>query len=299
MLDHLTDAVVRHTPHGWSVTDVPRLRLIAADGPGVPVDLVYEPMICFVTSGSKRVDFGARHVLAGSGQMMFNALAVPVLASFRETPYRAAILHLDPEPLAALLLELDSAESRSPATIAPADGQMTCAMPPQVVDAVTRWVQLLDTPEDIPILAHRAETEILYRLLRGPLGPSLRGFVASNSAQTRIRTAADWICTHYDQPLRVDAIAAVAHMSVPTLHRQFRAATGMSPIAFQKQLRLQHARRLLLNDGANAAQVARAVGYSTPNQFNREYRRSYGSPPLQDALRLRRQWNTAEPSTNA
>ncbi|WP_207931229.1 AraC family transcriptional regulator [Streptomyces sp. 8K308] len=160
-------------------------------------------------------------------------------------------------------------------------------MPPELVDAVTRWVRLLDDPRDIGPLAPGIEAEILYRLLRGPIGPTLRQWAVPDSAVARVRAAARWILAHYAEPLTVDAIAAVAHMSPATPHRHFKAATGMSPLRFQKRLRLQEARRLLLAGDTTATEAARRVGYLSPTQFNREYRGVYGLPPGRDAARVR------------
>jgi AraC-like DNA-binding protein len=139
--------------------------------------------------------------------------------------------------------------------------------------------------------AHRRpagiESEILYRLLRSPLGPALRHWSLADSAAARIRTVARWICEHYAEPLGIDEIAEMARMSPATLHRHFKAATGMSPMKFQKHLRLQEARRRLFAGDVTAAQVAQAVGYVSATQFNREYRSAYGLPPGQDAAGLR------------
>jgi AraC-like DNA-binding protein len=163
---------------------------------------------------------------------------------------------------------------------------MVAPMPAPLIQAVTRWARLLDTPGDIPALAARTEAEIVYRLLHGPLAPGLRQFAVTDSAHGRIRAAAGWIRAHYSEPVRIDHLAAIAHVSAATLHRQFKEATGMSPIRFQKQVRLEEARRLLVT-GTTAAEVAHAVGYASPTQFNREYRRTYGQPPAQDAAHLR------------
>ncbi|MFD5537291.1 helix-turn-helix domain-containing protein [Streptomyces sp. NPDC127079] len=128
-------------------------------------------------------------------------------------------------------------------------------------------------------LAGRIESEILYRLLRGPLGPVLRQWSPADTATTRVREVARWICARYTEPLSIDAIAAAAHMSRASLHRHFKAATGMSPLKYQKNLRLQEARRRLVAGDTTAAQIAQAVGYVSATQFNREYRSAYGLPP--------------------
>ena len=284
MLDQLAAAIDRHRAGLWSESSVPRLSLVAVDERIGPTDLLYEPMICFIADGAKRTVAGERSWGTKPGEMFLNSLELPVTAVFEKMPYRAAVMRLDGQVLADLLLELDEAGPRVP----PADrGQVTAPMAPELVDAVTRWVRLLDTPDDIHPLAPRIESEILYRLLRSPLGPVLRQWSLADSATARVRAAARWICAHYTEPLAIDAIAAVAHMSPATLHRHFKAATGMSPLKFQKHLRLQEARRRLVAGDTTAAQVAEAVGYVSATQFNREYRRAYGLPPGQDTARLR------------
>jgi AraC-like DNA-binding protein len=284
MLDELTAAVARHSPGPWATTAMPRLTLVAVDDTMPAMDVLYDPMICFIGSGAKRTTAGDRSWVAGAGQMMLVSLEMPVTIGFERVPYRSAVLHLDGATLAGLLLEL---EEEQPAALADPGGQTTATMTPELVQAVTRWVRLLDTPADIRALGPRTEAEILYRLLRSPLGPILRQFTVADSGLARVRAAAGWIRAHYNEPLRIESIAAVATMSVATLHRQFKAATGMSPITFQKNLRLQEARRLLIAGDVTATHVAGAVGYASATQFSREYRRTYGLPPAQDAARLR------------
>ncbi|NGO12333.1 AraC family transcriptional regulator [Streptomyces sp. HC44] len=288
MLDELAAAIARHGDDWWSDTAVPRLRLVRLDEPITPIDLLYEPMICFIVHGSKSSVAGDRSWTTGSGEMLFNSLVLPVTSTFERLPYRSAVLRIDGTMLADLLLELDGTD---PVTLTGPEpepgGQITAPMTPEIVDAVTRWVRLLDSPDDIRPLANRIEGEILYRLLGSPLGPVLRHFTLADTAAARVRTAARWICEHYTEPLVIEKIAAVAHMSPATLHRHFKSATGMSPLRFQKHLRLQEARRRLLAGDTTAAVVAEAVGYASATQFNREYRRAYGLPPGQDAARLR------------
>lgn len=283
MLDRLAHAIERHCRGAWSETAVPRLSLVALDELIDPVEVTYEPMICFVADGAKRTAAGERGWITPSGEMALFTLDLPVTAVFEKVPYRAAVMRLDGRALAAVRMELDDAGQQPK----PAGAAVTAPMAPELVDAVTRWVRLLDTPDDIGPLAPRIEEEILYRLLRSPLGPVLCQWSLADSATSRIRTVARWICEHYAEPLGVDDLAGMARMSPATLHRHFKAATGMSPVRFQKHLRLQEARRRLLAGDATAAQVAQAVGYVSATQFNREYRRAYGLPPGQDAARLR------------
>ncbi|MET4923110.1 AraC family transcriptional regulator [Streptomyces sp. PSRA5] len=283
-LDRLAAAVALHSDGLWSDSAVPRQVLVAIDEPVAPTDLLYEPMICFIAEGAKGATAGERSWVTGRGEMFLNPLVLPVTATFHQVPYRSTVLRLDGRVLTDLLLELDGAEPRTPPGT---DGRITAPMTPDIVDAVTRWVRLLDSPDDIRPLAARFEAEILYRLLGSPLGPTLRRFTSADSGTARMRVAAAWIAAHYTEPLSVDTIAEVAHMSTATLHRHFKAATGMSPLRFQKQLRLQEARRRLVAGDTTAALVAEAVGYVSATQFNREYRRVYGLPPATDAARLR------------
>ncbi|GAA3012949.1 AraC family transcriptional regulator [Streptosporangium longisporum] len=292
MLDDLAAVIARHNDGLWAESAVPHLTLVTIDEPIGPTDLLYEPMICFIADGAKRTVTGDRSLVAGSGEMMLSSLRVPVTAVFERTPYRAAVLRFDGRVLADLLLELEDA---GPAAPAGSGGQIIAPMTPELVDAVTRWVRLLDTPGDIRPLAARIESEILYRLLGSPLGPALRRLALTGSGAARVSAAAGWICAHYSEPLTVESIAAVAHMSAATLHRHFKTATGMSPLRFQKHLRLQEARRLLVAGDTTAAMVAERVGYASATQFNREYRRHYGLPPAQDAARLRGRLASAAP----
>lgn len=158
-------------------------------------------------------------------------------------------------------------------------------MSAELIDAVIRLVRLLDAPNDIPALAPRVEGEIIYRLLTGPLGPALRQ--AADTPSTRIRGVIAWLGDRITEPVNIDQIAAEAGMSPATLHRHFTAATGMSPLRYQKHLRLLSARRQLLAGDVTAAQVAHTVGYTSATQFSREYRAFYGLPPVRDITRLR------------
>jgi AraC-like DNA-binding protein len=284
MLDELARVIAGHCPEMSVDTAVPRLMLVAADERPGAIDMLYVPMVCFVARGAKRTAAGDRSWLVERGHMFLSSLEVPVTATFERMPYRSAVLRLDEQVLAALLLELGTAAERH--TSDPG-GLATARMTPELIDAVTRWVRLLDTPGDIAALAGRIEGEILYRMLVGPLGRVLRQFVLADSPVAQVRRAARWIHQHFAEPLSIDAIAAVAHMSAATLHRHFKSATGMSPLQFQKSLRLQEARRLLVAGDATAALVGETVGYASATQFNREYRRAYGAPPMQDASRLR------------
>ena len=275
MLDHLAAAIARHSDALWSESAVPHLTLVALDDLVAPLDLLYEPMICFIADGAKRTLAGDRSWVVARGEMFLNTLVLPVTATFERVPYRSVVLRLNGPSLSDLLLELDGTDPPTrPGPGAGPGGQVSAPMPPELIDAITRWVALLDTPDDIRPLAGRIESEILYRLLSSPLGPVLRQFVLADSGATRIRSVAAWIAEHYTESLSIGTIAAVAHMSTATLHRHFKAATGMSPLQFQKHLRLQEARRRLVAGDSTATRIGTAVGYVSTTQFNREYRRT-------------------------
>ncbi|ANP52383.1 AraC-like DNA-binding protein [Streptomyces griseochromogenes] len=284
MLDRLAAAIDRHFGGVGSATAVPRLTLVAVDQPIEPTDQLYDPMICFVADGTKRTTAGELRHVAHAGEMLFTTIDLPVTVELEKVPYRSAVVRLDSQALTELLVELHETGPATPPAVA---GQVTAPMTPELVDAVTRYVQLLDTPDDIRPLAARIESEILYRLLRSSLAPILREWSLADSTTTRMREVTRWICARYTEPLSIDEIAAVARMSPASLHRHFKATTGMSPLKYQKHLRLQEARRLLVAGDASAAQIAQAVGYASATQFNREYRSTYGLPPGQDAARLR------------
>jgi AraC-like DNA-binding protein len=156
-----------------------------------------------------------------------------------------------------------------------------------LLDAVLRLVRLLDTPEDIGMLAPLVRREILYRLLRGQQGHRLYEIAMSNSQTHRVSHAIAWLNNHFQQPLRIDELAREVNLSVSTLHHRFKAVTSMSPLQYQKQLRLQEARRLMLNHGLEASAAGYRVGYESPSQFSREYSRLFGAPPRRDLTRLR------------
>ncbi|MFF2327735.1 MULTISPECIES: AraC family transcriptional regulator N-terminal domain-containing protein [unclassified Streptomyces] len=284
MLERFAAAIDRHRAGPGPDSRIPRLSLAAADEPIEPTGLLYEPMICFVADGAKRTTSGDLSQVVRAGNMLLTTVDLPVAVDLEKVPYRSAVMQLDGRVLADLLIELDET---GPAATSAAPGQVSAPMTPELVDAVTRWVELLDTPEDIRPLAPRIESEVLYRLLRSSLGPILRQWSLADSATSRVREVARWICDRYAEPLSIDAIAAVAHMSPAGLHRHFKAATGMSPLKYQKRLRLQVARQRLVAGDATASQIAQAVGYLSATQFNREYRSAYGLPPGQDAARLR------------
>ena len=199
------------------------------------------------------------------------------------------MLELDPKEIASLLLDADAAGSvPARAERATARGLFLSQASPVFIESVLRLLRLLATPEDIRALAPLAEREILYRLLKSEEGWRLRQIAAGHGQARRIAKAIAWLRTHFHEGLRVEALADEANMSVSSFHAHFKSVTAMSPLQYQKQLRLQEARRLLLTDTVDAATAGHRVGYESPSQFSREYRRAFGVPPATDMRNLSR-----------
>ena len=156
-----------------------------------------------------------------------------------------------------------------------------------MLGALSRLIELLETPEDIPFLSHLIQREIVYRILRSPQGGRLRAIATTGNLSHRTARAIAWLRANYAKPLHMEELATVARMGVSTLHHQFRGLTAMSPLQYQKQLRLQAARQRMLMDGIDATSAAYEVGYESVSQFSREYRRFFGQPPIRDIKALR------------
>jgi AraC-like DNA-binding protein len=256
-----------------------------------PMPFIYEPMLYFALQGSKRIITGDRVLESRAGDFVLGSLDLPVMGQVivasRAEPYLAVAVKLDPAQITALLLELPPGQG--PAAV-PDDGEalMSGLATREMRDALVRLLRLLDAPEDMPLLAPMFERELLYRIVRSPGGGVLRQIARSDSRLSQVQRVVKWIRAHLAEPLSVETLAQVASMSVSSFHRHFKTVTGQSPLAFQKQMRLQEARlRLLAKPGGGVASVAFAVGYESASQFSREYARQFGIPPGRDAARLR------------
>jgi len=287
-MDELCDLVARHCRGGRCETAVPRLTLLRSDAPAGPVGSVYRPILCVIAQGAKRLMLGDRLFEFDAAKYLIVSVDLPVAGEICEAsperPYLALSLALDPAALAAMLLDMSGS---APAAGLSA-GLAVTAVTADLLDPVVRLARLLDRPGDIVMLAPLAEREILYRLLLGEQGALLRQIALADSRLSRIGRAIAWIRGHFAEPVSIETVAAVASMSLSSFHRHFKAVTTMSPLQYQKQLRLQEARRLLLSEHGDAASVGFAVGYDSPSQFSREYSRLFGFPPARDATRLRR-----------
>lgn len=285
-LDELRAILLRHRRHAVPGMPIPRVGLMHADAPTTPTCASYEPIFCVVAQGAKRVMLGERVFEYGAGSYFVVSTDLPVIGGVCEAsaaaPYLGIGLKLDRALLADALLDIPAGTAPAPAA-----GMAVGPVPDDLLEPVVRLARLLDRPADIAVLAPLIEREILYRLALGPQGATLRQITAADSKLARIARAIRWIAQNYAEALSVDALADLAGMSRSSFHRHFRAVTSMSPLQYQKRIRLQEARRLLFAAEADAMRVGFAVGYESPSQFSREYGRLFGAPPGRDAARLR------------
>lgn len=265
---------------------LPRVRLVRYTQPSVPIHAVQQPMLCIIMGGRKRVIIGDRIINYGRESYVVASVDLPVVGQVveasPEAPYLCFALELDCNLLSALVAETGIA-----ATGAPGPGMAMSPVTPVLLDAATRLLRLLDTPHDIPVLAPMAEREILYRLITGEQREQTRAIALADSRLNQVNRAIGWIRQNYAQPFTIGRVAEEARMSTSALHAHFKAVTAMSPLQYQKQIRLQEARQLILAAGVDAATAGHEVGYDSPSQFSREYRRLFGAPPIADAARLR------------
>ena len=286
----LVSLVTRHaTSDGTHATAIPALHLLRASAPAQRLPAVYEPGLVLVVQGRKQATLGHEvlnydplHCLVVSVTMLPHG---QVIEASPERPYLCLRLRLDARELAALALE-------APAPPAPAvsatRGLNVARVSAPLLDAVLRLVRLLNAPQHAPVLAPLVQREIFYRVLTGELGPRLRALSAADSHTQRIGRAIELLKQRFAEPIRVEEVAQAAAMSASSLHQHFKQVTAMSPLQYQKLLRLHHARQLMLVDGLDAAAAGHRVGYESPSQFSREYRRQFGAPPKADAAVVRR-----------
>jgi AraC-like DNA-binding protein len=287
-LRELADLVGRHTPQdGMHSTALPRLALIRYSTATQPHHSVYDPALCIVVQGRKRALLGEKAYVYDPASFLIVSVDLPVVGCVIEAspqePYLCLKLDLNLPVLSELLLA-HGGDAPAPSA---GPGLALSKMDPSLLDSVVRLLRLLDTPADLTALAPLAEREILYRLLTGEQGHLVRQVACAESRLSQISRAIAWIKKNYRRRFSIDMIAGEAGMSPSSLHEHFRAVTTMSPLQYQKQLRLQEARRLMLAEALDAATAGFRVGYESPSQFSREYRRLFGAPPASDITRLR------------
>ncbi len=268
-------------------TAVPALRLSRFSVPSDLVAVVYEPSLCVVAQGAKEVLLADETYRLDPAQSLLVSVDLPVAARVVEAspgrPYLAVRIALDPAVVGEFLADGVTAPPLGP----PARGLAVTPVEPPLLDAVSRLVALLDSAQDVAPLAPLVLREITYRVLTGPQGLRLRQIASAGAPAQRIALAIRWLKDHFADPLRVESLAKRVRMSPSAFHLHFKGVTAMSPLQYQKRLRLQEARRLMLGEGLDAASAAFRVGYESPSQFSREYRRMFGAPPRQDVTALK------------
>lgn len=288
-LDSICAQVLRHAVSPYYESPVPRLVVATQCAPTNGIATVYEPVTCLILQGTKQVVIGDTVLRYDASSYFVASLDLPavgrVVEAAPDKPYVAAALRIDRTALADLIASMDPGMiGRAPQ--GDLAGFAVASVTPELVEAWAGLLSLLDRPDDISMLAPMREREILYRLLQGPLGAQLCAIAQEDSRLSRVRRAIVWMQDHYEEMLRTATLAEIAGMSVASFHRHFKAATAMSPLQFQKTLRLHVARRLLAG-GTDASRAAYSVGYESASQFSREYSRAFGMPPSRDADRLR------------
>lgn len=287
-LAQLAAAVGRHAAaDGASDTAIADLRLYRSSAPSDLVAVVYEPALCIVAQGAKEVVLEGEAYRYDPAHSLLVSVDLPVAARVVEaSPGRPCLMirvALDPAVVGELLADGPAAPPPGP----PARGLAVTPVEPPLLDAVRRLVGLLDSPRDVGPLAPLALREITYRVLTGSQGLRLRQIAAAGAPAHRIARAIRWLKDHFADPLRVEALARHVGMSPSAFHLHFRGVTALSPLQYQKRMRLQEARRLMLGEGLDAAAAGFRVGYDSPSQFSREYRRMFGAPPREDVAALR------------
>ena len=294
-LEALRKSIARWTAEGdQPTTAIPGLSLSRRDEPTQPRSHMYEPIICLIAQGAKRVLLGEDTYVFDPDHFLITSLDLPtvvqIIKASREKPYLSLRLKLDRREISQLMSDSNLPPPRpQESSRGMAIGEVTVPL----LNAFQRLIDLLDQPKDIPMLAPIIQHEIFYRLLVGDQGARLRQMVSEESHSYLIAEAIHWLRNHYNEPLRIDDLATRVHMSASTFHHYFRRLTAMSPLQYQKWLRLNEARRLMLTEHINAATAAFQVGYESPSQFSREYRRFFAEPPLRDITALRETSDTA------
>jgi AraC-like DNA-binding protein len=285
----LSTCIARWTEQGeMHTTAVPGLSLFRRVEPTEPICGMYEPSVCLVAQGAKRVLLGDDTYVYDAHHYLITSVHLPTIVQIIEAspdkPYLGLRLKFDLREVSQLMVDSNLPQPRSQQS---SRGMATGEVPLQLINAFVRLIDLLADEKDIPILAPVIQREIIYRLLVGDQGERLRQTATAGSQSQQISKAIGWLKNNYSLTISMDDLAAQANMSTSTFHHHFRSLTALSPLQYQKQLRLQEARRLMLAERLDAANAAFQVGYESPSQFNREYNRMFGAPPLRDITKLR------------
>jgi AraC-like DNA-binding protein len=293
MLDDLMQAVKRYTDtqSGSSPfrTAIEGLTLLRSDHKKLPSHLIFKPALCMTVQGAKSTLFGDQEFVYGARQALVVNVEMPafsrVIKASPDKPYLGIILELN----LAILREVGEALEAPPETV-PRVGKSVCAVPFEgsLSDCVLRMVRLLDAPKGIAVLYPAIMREISYWLLTGPYGPDIATMTMGNNHAHSVINAIHFLRERFATPIRIEELAKLARMSPSAFHRQFKAVTSMTPLQYQKQLRLLEARRLMVSQSTNVETAAYQVGYESPSQFSREYSRMFAISPSRDVAAFRR-----------
>jgi len=264
-------------------TSVPGLCLYRRSAPTECICATYEPELIVFVQGEKRINAGGTTHVCDASTFLLTAIEMPVVSQVTRASKQEPILGITLKlEMPAVRKILSQEEFLVPELSSGARGMAVGKTPLELLSACSRLLGLLDTPVDIPFLSGLMQREILYRVLRSPLGGHLRAIATLGEQSNRTAKAVSWLRENFDKPLRVEKLAAVAQMGVSTLHHHFRSLTAMSPLQYQKRMRLHAARLRMMTNGMDAASAAFEVGYESASQFNREYSRFFGLPPMRD-----------------
>lgn len=273
----------RTLAEGDTHTDIPGLRLYRRSEPTACASAAYQPSLVVFAQGQKRINLGKSVHLCDGSNFLLTSVDLPVISQVvratKEQPILGLILNLEMPMVRDIISQHEFHHLEASGD---AHGMAVGITSPELLDACIRLVNLLAHPHDIPFLGNLIQREIIFRLLRSPQGKHLRAIATLGEQTHRTAKAVEWLRMNYTKPLRVEELANLARMGVSTLHHQFRSLTAMSPLQYQKQLRLHVARERMLNEGLDAASAAFEVGYESASQFNREYSRFFGQPPMRD-----------------
>lgn len=283
----LAEAITRFAEEGLQDTDIPRLTLVRWSRTGEAIHMIQRPAVCIIAQGEKQVMLGDGILTYGPDDYLVASLDVPITGMVtradEDAPYLCFCLYLDPAILSEMLLSMPDV----PAAIDNGPALTLHRITPEIADCAARLVQMLGEGSAAPMLAPLAERELLFRLFMGGMGAHMRAIATPDSRLGQIARVIGWLKQHFREPFSAHQLARLAGMSLSSFHEHFKAMTAMSPLQYQKQLRLQEARRLMLGGHIEAADAGFRVGYDSPSQFSREYRRLFGAPPIRDIAGFR------------
>ncbi len=286
--DELVELIGRAVREDGTVEPLKGLHCSRASSPREPLHSVYDPVFCVIAQGNKEIFLSNERYLYDPFHYLLVTAELPlvghVLEASKERPYLGLRLDLDPALVGSVMVEAGDVSPQNQADVRAIN---VSSLDAGLLDAVVRLIRLVDTPAEAPFLAPLISREIVYRLWKGEQGDRLRYITASSGYTPHIARAIERLHQNFDQPLHIDSIARELGMSVSGFHHHFKAVTAMSPLQFQKRLRLQEARRLMLGEGLDAASAAYRVGYHDAAYFNRDYKSVFGLPPMRDMGRLR------------